>query len=221
MNNTFKDKVTSEFNQEMNYRKIMAKSERMIGMNKIGYIVAPVCAVALVAVGVIGFNMNKNIPEKEPTGIVSVASNIKINEIQNLASAKIMADSKLIEKNDLPIELIGLTNVAGNEASMITALYTKSDITKEEFDVLHDYVLNFFNDEQSIKISATKEEKPLRDYFFQATDDISNIDGHDVRISKYEDKYIVNFEKGEYHFDIETNGLTEDEMIKVVSEVLK
>ena len=132
-----------------------------------------------------------------------------------------MADSKLIEKNDLPIELIGLTNVAGNEASMITALYTKSDITKEEFDVLHDYVLNFFNDEQSIKISATKEEKPLRDYFFQATDDISNIDGHDVKISKYEDKYIVNLEKGEYHFDIETNGLTEDEMIKVVSEVLK
>ena len=221
MNNTFKDKVTSEFNQEMNYRKIMAKSERMIVMNKIGYIVAPVCAVALVAVGVIGYNMNKNIPEKEPTGIVSVASNIKINEIQNLASAKIMADSKLIEKNDLPIELIGLTNVAGNEASMITALYTKSDITKEEFDVLHDYVLNFFNDEQSMKISATKEEKTLRDYFFQATDDISNIDGHDVRISKYEDKYIVNLEKGEYHFDIETNGLTEDEMIKVVSEVLK
>ena len=42
-----------------------------------------------------------------------------------------------------------------------------------------------------------------------------------MRISKYEDKYIVNLEKGEYHFDIETNGLTEDEMIKVVSEVLK
>ena len=83
------------------------------------------------------------------------------------------------------------------------------------------YTINFFNDEQSIKISATKEEKPLRDCFFQATDDISNIDGHDVKISKYEDKYIVNLEKGEYHFDIETNGLTEDEMIKIVSEVLK
>lgn len=222
MNNTFKDKIENEFNKEINYRKIMMKSERMIGMNKIKYVVAPVCAVALVAVGMLGFSMHKDIQEKESKEIISVANNIKINEIQNMASAKIMAESKLIEKDELPAELIKLTNVAGNEASMITELYTKSDLTKEEFDLLHDYVLSYFNEEenQRIKISVTKEEKPLRDYFFQTTDYISNIDGYNVKVSKYEEKYIVNLEKGEYHFDIKTIGLTEDEMIGVVRDVL-
>lgn len=222
MNNTFKDKIENEFNKEINYRKIMMKSERMIGMNKIKYVVAPVCAVTLVAVGMFRFSMHKDIQEKESNEIISVANNIKINEIQNMASAKIMAESKLIEKDELPAELIKLTNVAGNEASMITELYTKSDLTKEEFDLLHDYVLSYFNEEenQRIKISVTKEEKPLRDYFFQTTDYISNIDGYNVKVSKYEEKYIVNLEKGEYHFDIETTGLTEDEMIGVVRDVL-
>lgn len=224
MKNAFEDKVANEFNRERNYNKIMLKTERKMYMKKIGYILAPVCAVALVAVGVVGFSNMNNIRENNPSNIVSLANNIRINQIQNIAATKLMVDSRMIEKEDLPSELGDISNVGGSEASMVSAYYTKSDYSKEEFDVLHDYVLLFITEgtNKVVKVSASKLETPLRDYFFDTvSEDMSNIDGHNVKISKYEDKYIINFEKGDYHYDIETNGLAEDEMLNVLREVLK
>ena len=224
MKNVFKEKVINEFSKEKNYNKIMLETERMMSMKKIRYFLAPVCACAIVAVGVIGFNMDKNIKENNNKEIVCLADNIRINEIQNMASTKLMVDSKVIDKGDLPSELAQITNIDGNEVSSIFAYYTKSDYTKEEFDLLHDYVLVFDDEEthKNIKISASEVDSPLRDYFFQSTsDDISDINGVKVKISKYKNKYIVNFTKDEYHYDIETNSMTEAEMINLVKEVLK
>ena len=150
--------------------------------------------------------------------------NIKINKIENMAFAKIMAESKDIKKEELPKEIANLTNLNSNEASIISAVYTKTDYSKDEFDLLHNYVIYFFNEDNdtSIKISASKEEKPLRDYFFQEiSNDMSNINGVAVKISQYEERYIINLEKGAYQLDIETTGLTENEMIDILEEVIK
>lgn len=237
MNNVFKEKVEKEFNQEKNYRMIFQKKERMIGMKKIGYVMAPVCAAVLLAVGVVGVNMNKKINEKEPAVnvadnikndenqmVASVTDSIKINAIQNYASAKLNVDSKVIEKEELPEELASLTKVNGLDASFIQTYYTKSDITRDEFDMLHDYVLLYFDEtsNKTIKISCSNVGTPLRDYFFQAlTEDVSLIDGVDYKISQYEDRFIINFEKENYHFDVETNGLNETEMIQLIKEIAK
>ena len=224
MKSVFKEKVTNEFNKERNYNKIMLETERMMSMKKIGYFLLPVCTCAIVAVGMIGFNMDKNTKENDNNEIVYLADNIRINEIQNMASTKLMVDSKVIDKGDLPSELAKITNIDGNEVSSIFAYYTKSDYTKEEFDLLHDYVLVFTDEEnhKNIKISVSEVDSPLRDYFFQSiSDDMSDINGVKVKISRYENKYIVNFTKDEYHYDIETKGMAEAEMITLVKEVLK
>ena len=191
-------------------------------MKKIVYVLIVVLMILSAMLVFTGFNNKENNLDKETSGLNS-NGNIIINEIQNLAAAKIMCESKIIAKEELPEELSKYANVACNEASMISILYTKSDLSNDEFDFLHDYVFYFFNEEENrnYKISVTKEENNLRDYFFQATNDQSSIDGHDVIISKYDDRYIINFKKGDYHFDVETNGYTEAEMLNIVKDIIK
>ena len=187
-------------------------------MKKMKLVLVIMCLV--VAIGVVGCDPKS----QQENGDSSNASDIKINKIENLAHTKINAESMDITKEELPAELINLANLNGKEPEYIITLSTKTDPSSEEFDLLHDYFLYFHDVEKntSIKVSASEVGTPLRDYFFEEiSNDKSKIAGVPVKISQYEDRYIINLEKGEYYLDIETTRLTEDEMIKVIEEVLK
>ena len=188
-------------------------------MKKINLMKVFVCML-VVTIGLVGCGPKS----QEQNDVGDNASGIKINKIENLAHAKLMAESMDITKEELPEELLSLANLNGKEPEYIVTLSTKTDPSSEEFDLLHDYVLYFRDEEKntSIKVSASKGQAPLRDYFFEeVSNNKSTIGGVPAKIFQYEDRYIVNLEKGEYYFDIETSGLTEDEMIKIVEEVVK
>ena len=153
----------------------------------------------------------------------TASQQIVINPISDMASTKLMVDSREISREDIPSDIRYLADLTIVPLSYLTAYYTKSNYSESAYDVLHDYVLLFFNEdnEQSIRISASKEGNPLRDYFFTAPKELSFIKGVSVNISKYEEKYIVTFSQGRFSFDVETNQLNQDELIALLEEMIK
>ena len=158
-----------------------------------------------------------------PSGTNATDNPIVINEIDDIAFTKLMAESKVIEKEELPEELAHVADLSTPaELYMISTIYTKSDMTKEDFDVLHDYAFLFSDDiEINISIKASKEGTPLRDYFFNSEKEVSNIDGAAVIISQYEDRYYAQFENGDYTFDVETSGMNQEQLVEIIKNIIQ
>ena len=172
-----------------------------------------------------GVITENQIPSIENQTISEKNDSIVINEIEGMAHAKLMVESKDILKEELPKEVKYLAdNLITGEIplSMISAYYTKSDYEKDEYDILHDYVLLFCdeNSNKSVKISASNIEKPLRDYFFTSAEEVSKVNGVEVTIYHYEDKYIANLTKDTWKIDIETNELTQEEVLRLIKNIL-
>ena len=192
-----------------------------------GLFVKIICFGIIGTIGLTGCAPNEAPKEKQEmiqSSNMTKSEGIVINEIENLASAKIMAESKVIEKDNLPDDLKSLTELPlpdGIQLLMMSEIYTKSDMKKEEFDVLHDYHFLYSDDaEKNIIIHASKVEVPLRDYFFQADNAVSEIYGTDVIISRYENKFIARFSHQDIHFDVETNGLTQNELVELIQNII-
>ena len=147
---------------------------------------------------------------------------IVINEITDMSFTKLLAESKVIEKEDLPSELKHIAEaVMPAKLEMITAIYTKSDYMSEEFDVLHDYSF-LFSDDLAINIivKASTEDVPLRDYFFNSEKIASKIEGVEVTISGFEDRFIAQFKNGEFSFDVETTGISAKQLVDVIQKII-
>jgi hypothetical protein len=159
--------------------------------------------------------------EKEPE---SVPNMINVNEIEDLASAKIMAESKVITKNELPADLAYIADIRvpnNMKLTMINEIYTKSDMTKEEFNVLHDHDFLFSDDNnRTISVKVSKVGSTLRDYFFQSENKVSTINDINVVISQFRNRYIETFTVDNYSFDVETTGLTLIESIDIVQSLI-
>ncbi len=86
---------------------------------------------------------------------------------------------------------------------------------------IHDYVFEYKteNDGQ-IFIAICKDEEPLRDYFFEFKGKQSRIGNTELEISQYNDEYIVNFEFNSIYYDIETDGITENELLELLQSIL-
>ena len=189
-------------------------------MNKIKFLVM---AVLVVFSAILMTACGEKTTSNSKDNTISKANDVIINDIDVMANAKILADSKVIDKEELPAEIkyIAYIKVANLNLDMISQVYTKSDSSKEEFDVLHDYNFLFLNEENSAKISLCMDGTPLRDYFFQSEEVVSNYNGIFTMFYKFKNKYIARFEKNGISFDIETSGVSEEDMLSLVKEVMK
>ena len=152
---------------------------------------------------------------------------ININQIEVMASAKLLAESKVIEKENLPEDIAYIAeagNMTGLKLDMISGLYTKSGASGasgDEFDKLHDYKFLFSNEEKTAQVSICTFGAPLRDYFFQASSNESDLLGIEAIVYKFKDRYIVRVERNGINYDIETSGMDENEMSFFVTEVVR
>lgn len=69
-------------------------------------------------------------------------------------------------------------------------------------------------------IAFSEIEKPLRDYYIDVGDKVSKIGEIELVISQYKDMYIVTFNFKDIYFDIETTGITEDELLEILQSIL-
>lgn len=85
----------------------------------------------------------------------------------------------------------------------------------------HDYVFEYRTENDGkIFIAHCKDEKPLRDYEFEFKGEKSKIGNTELEISQYNDKYIANFEFNNVHYDIETDKITENELLELLESIL-
>lgn len=215
---TPKDKNKKEF-----YMKII-KNKKII------YALSSACAVFILGIGILAGQKktNKNIIKTEDEGMVrSQNMNImlEINPMQGASMAKLDADAQTVEMTSIPEKFEFINNIELPSEYKLDSSYeifTRENLNTTECDLLHDYVFNYSKDyENSIKVAFSEVEEPIRDYFLDNSKKTSKIGDVDVIISQYEKMYVATFRCKDIYFDIETNGITEEEMINLLESIIK
>ena len=86
---------------------------------------------------------------------------------------------------------------------------------------IHDYVFEYRTENGGeIFIAICKDEKPLRDYYFEFKGEKSQIGNTELEISQYNNKYMATFEFNNINYDIETNDITENELLELLQSIL-
>ena len=150
---------------------------------------------------------------------------IHINEITDIAEAKIDANSESLPKEEISEELYDFINRISvpekYQFESISGVYIKSSKNKPDYDILRDYVFKFTKNESSyINITVSEVGAPLRDVLFDSDSAVSNLKDMELYIYQYEGKYIVEFNDGEKYFYIEATGITEDQLFNLLDSII-
>ena len=203
---------------------------KIIKNKKIIYGLSSACAVFILGIGILAGQKktNKNIIKTEDEGMVrSQNMNImlEINPMVGTSMAKLDADAQTVEMTSIPEKFEFINNITlPSEYKLANSyeIFTKENHDTAEYSLLHDYVFYYSKDyENSIKVAFSEVGEPIRDYFLDDSKKISKIGNVDVIISQYEKMYVATFKCKEIYFDIETNGITEEELVNLLESIIK
>lgn len=224
-NNELKEKIRKNIKEEIAISNIRKEFDMKTNTNKrIIYVVSSICAVFILGLGIfLGTSkLDNNLVQNENLEIGK--DKININILKNVEMTKIDADIKTIEIRDLPEEFMFMENLLiPKEYKFENSynIYIKENQEEKEYNILHDYIFNYRKDSlNKIKIAFSKIESPIRDYYIEDGNKISEIDNVDLKISLWKDMYIVTFKYKDIYFDIETTGITEDELISLLKSII-
>lgn len=244
-----KNTIDSDFDKVKNYNSIMTKIDALneksldkknntnkkgIAMEKLKpkYIYS-IASVALIAIIAFGFINNKiyvdvislNKSSKNDTNI-----ELNINKQKNESTSKIVADldaeGKSLKLENLPNKFNFIKNInipKDYKLASCSTLYTASNLESDTYDLLHDYIFDYEkSDEENITVTFSEVEKPLRDCFVENENfkKISKIHGIDVVITELGNSYTATFKHDNIYFDIETHGISQDELVKILVSII-
>ena len=225
-NNELKEKIRKNIKEEIAISNIRKEFGMKTNRNKkIIYTISSVCAVFILAIGILvgtgqlKDNIGENIDQK-------LNVKLNINKIKDMEMTKLDLDVKIVESKELPekfdfMEKIKIPSEYKFKDSY--NVYTRKNLNVEEYNLLHDYVFNYQKDDSSngIKIAFSKVEEPLRDYFIDDKYKTSKIGDAEIIITQYEQMYMVSFKYKDIYFDIETNGITENELVELLVSIIE
>ena len=227
-NNELKEKIRKNIKEEIAISNIRKEFGMKTNRNKkIIYTISSVCAVFILAIGILvgtgQLNDNINISEN-----IDPKLNIKlnINKIKDMEMTKLDLDVKNVEAKELPDKFNFMRKVKiPSEYKFKDSynVYTRKDMDVEEYNLLHDYVFNYQKDDFSsgIKIAFSEIEEPLRDYFIDDKYKTSKIGDAEIIITQYKQMYMASFKYKDIYFDIETNGITENELVELLVSIIE
>ena len=229
-NNELKEKIRKNIKEEIAISNIR-KEFGMKTNKKIIYVLSSICAVFILGIGIF-VGVNKNLLPSNTVDIgqtdgkgENVKVELNINKIKDMSMTSLDADVKTIELENLPEEFTFIENLLipeGYGFENVYTVYTRENIDTAEYNVLHDYVLNYRKDDlNEIKIAFSKIESPIRDYFIDEGDKVSKIGDVELVISQWKEMYVVTFEYQGIYFDIETTGVTENELVSLLQSVIE
>lgn len=156
----------------------------------------------------------------------SLAKEININKLDKMAMMSLDADIKTLNNiNILYFEYLKYLKIPDdfdNKEDM-KAIYTRSDVTKDNYDTLNNYVFSYRNtkNNRNIILAFSDKYKPLRDYYIENKNKkVSKIGNAELYISQSEKMYIVEFEYKGVKFDIETIDISEDELVSLLESLI-
>ena len=229
--NELKERVRRSIKEEIAISNIRKEFDMKTNKNKkVIYVLSSICAVFILGIGIF-VGVNKNLLPSNTVDIgkadgkgESVKVELNINKVKDMSMTSLDADVKIIEIENLPEEFTFVENLlVPNEYEFENGytVYTRENIDTAEYNVLHDYVLNYRKDDlNEIKIAFSKVESPIRDYFIGDGEKISKIGNVELKVSQWEKMYIVTFEYNDIYFDIETTGITENELVDLLKSII-
>lgn len=226
--NELKEKIRKNIKEEIAISNIRKEFGMKTNKNKkVIYVLSSICAVFILGIGIF-VGVNKNLLPGNTVDIGKTDANdgveLNINKIKDMSMTSLDADVKTIELENLPEEFTFIENLQIPEEYNFEngyTVYTRENTDTAEYDVLHDYILNYSKDDlNDIKIAFSGIEAPIRDYFIGDGDKISKIGNVELKVSEWEKMYIVTFEYNDIYFDIETTGITENELVDLLKSII-
>lgn len=227
--------IDNDFNKEKNYLSILERKEGEKSMNKmLKYALVPTLAIIMI-VGCVFVvqNNSETLLKNEPATKQddNKKDKIMINSKSNSdMSGSVKFDGKIDAtseeaKYEYIINKFNLKNIVIPDKYKLNdsyTLYIRENRETKNYNILHDYVLYYkSNDDYYINISISEIGSPIRDYHFDTTGDKESIiNGTKLNIAKYGNSYIATFTKDNVNFDIETSGVSEDELINLLKSII-
>lgn len=249
-NNNLKEIIRKNIKEKIAISKIRKELNMKRQRNKkIIYWITSSAAVFVLGFGIIRINTFNNLDiqnsnyeigdlrtEKE-NNEKNLKVDLQINKIEQLAGKRIngqtesVLDAKAenidletinIEKLPEQFKIINNINIPqGFNLNDMYKVYIRSNIEINKYDLLHDYVISYIKDnEHDIRISSSMIGEPLRDYGVGDNSKISKIGDVELKIYQYEEMYMAIFKVENIYFDIETNGLTENELLELLKSII-
>ena len=194
---------------------------------KVIYVLSSICAVFILGIGIF-VGVNKNLLPSNTVDIGKTDANdgveLNINKIKDMSMTSLDADIKISEVDSLPEEFMFIENLLIPEEYEFEnsyTVYTRENTDTAEYNVLHDYILNYKRDDlNDIEVAFSKVESPIRDYYIEDGEKISKIGDVELKVSQWEEMYIVTFEYNNIYFDIETTGITENQLVDLLESII-
>lgn len=240
-NNELKNKVQKNVKENIaisNIRKELDMERRK--NKKIFYGILSTCAV-FVLCGVVLINyhqINKNDIVNEQAKLENIENantenlkieneskvEIKINQMGDSGAAKLDADIKILNNTFmLYFEFLKEVKIPSDfDNTKQYSVWTRKTKTGD-YDILNSYEFYYYNtkDNRNIKLSFSDEYQPIRDYYFDedsATKSI--IRDCELVIYQYENSYMTVFTYHNVNFDIETIGITQEELVNLLDSII-
>ena len=236
-NNRLKENIRKTVKEKIAVSYIrMELDMKTANSKKVIYTISSICAVFILCLGIafstslINNKPNTEIGKRDGVEELYVEKeNLKmelnINKLNKLAIISADADIKEKEIDNLPKKIEFINQIAIPEEYRLEskyAVYTKENLNAQEYNILHDYVFTYRKDSTNkIIITFSEIDKPLRDYYISNEHKISKIGDTELIISQYEDRYIIEFSYQNLYFDIETVGITENELVSLLQSIIK
>lgn len=149
---------------------------------------------------------------------------LKINSIKEISETKLDGKVENINNEDIPENLQFIKSIIvpkDFKISNMYNIYVRSNIDIQKYDLLHDYVFEYRKyDNKQIRIALSTLTYPLRDYYLKDDNKISKIGNTQLKISKYQNMYIITFIINDLYFDIETDGISKNELIDLLKSII-
>lgn len=226
--------IEQDINPTNNYNKIIQIIEKGVEMKKknnlLKWSLVPLCLIVVIS-GILFLNSknkSNNLLENKPYIDKDNNITLNINNISNLGMSKLNAEIK----NGVNIPYPFKVDENNNQEIVIPKdltqyknfiVYTKKDKDSKEYNFIANYIMIISNgDDREIEIKYSKENTPLRDYYFSEDGSkTTTINGIDLKIYKYKENFYTAFKYNDYNFDIETSNITEQEFSNYLVSILK
>lgn len=219
-----KNTINNDFSKENNYNKIINRIERKrLKLWKL----APIAACLVLIFTSLSFiNNDKKILQNNNNSNTTI---LNINNLESISANKIDADIRSLILHDgaestVEVNLLDMTLTIPSHLNKFNsyAIYTREN-KKSEYNILNSYVYLYSDksNDKCIRISFSKDTKPLRDYHFSTEGSKDTIINNTrLKIFQYENLYFTEFYYKDYNFDIETDGITENELSNLLISII-
>lgn len=85
---------------------------------------------------------------------------------------------------------------------------------------LRDLQFVFKGNDKEIIVTHSNYGEPIRDYYFLSDEIVSYAYGCELVINQYQNQFLIYFQIDDLYYDVETTNIIEDELLKVLQEII-